>query len=46
MVRAVLEGVAYNSRWLLTYVEKFVDRKLESIRIIAAAPARSCGVRL
>lgn len=40
MVRAVLEGVAYNSRWLFTYVEKFVDRKLDSIRIIGGG-ARS-----
>jgi xylulokinase len=40
MVRAVLEGVAYNSRWLLTYVEQFLGRKLESIRIIGGG-ARS-----
>ena len=40
MVRAVLEGVAYNSRWLLTYVEQFVGRKLESIRMIGGG-ARS-----
>ncbi|WP_224248512.1 xylulokinase [Hyalangium gracile] len=40
LVRAVLEGVAYNSRWLLGYVEQFVGRKLESIRIIGGG-ARS-----
>ena len=40
LVRAVLEGVAYNSRWLLTYVEKFVGRRLDSIRIIGGG-ARS-----
>jgi xylulokinase len=40
MVRAVLEGVAYNSRWLFTYVEKFVGRRLDSIRIIGGG-ARS-----
>ncbi len=40
MVRAVLEGVAYNSRWLLMYVEQFLGRKLESIRIIGGG-ARS-----
>lgn len=40
LVRAVLEGVAYNSRWLLTYVEKFVGRELESIRLIGGG-ARS-----
>jgi xylulokinase len=26
LVRSVLEGVAYNSRWLLTTVEKFINR--------------------
>lgn len=40
LVRAVMEGVAYNSRWLFTYVEQFVDRKLESIRMIGGG-ARS-----
>ncbi|HEX5753759.1 MAG TPA: FGGY-family carbohydrate kinase [Archangium sp.] len=40
MVRAVLEGVAYNSRWLFTYVEKFVGRRLDSLRIIGGG-ARS-----
>jgi xylulokinase len=34
LVRAVFEGVAYNSRWLLTYVERFVKRRLDSIRLI------------
>ncbi|WP_375768088.1 FGGY-family carbohydrate kinase [Archangium gephyra] len=40
MVRAVLEGVAYNSRWLFTYVEKFVGRRLDSLRLIGGG-ARS-----
>jgi xylulokinase len=34
LVRAVLEGVAYNSRWLLTYVEKFIKRRLEAVTMI------------
>ncbi len=34
LVRAVFEGVAYNSRWLLGYVEKFIKRRLDPIRII------------
>jgi xylulokinase len=34
MVRAVYEGVAFNSRWLLSAVEKFVGRKLESLAFI------------
>ena len=40
MVRAVFEGVAYNSRWLLETVENFVDRRLDPIRFIGGG-ARS-----
>ena len=40
LVRAVMEGVAYNSRWLFGYVERFVGRQLEPIRIIGGG-ARS-----
>ncbi len=34
LVRAVLEGVAYNSRWLHDAVERFVQRRLDPVRII------------
>jgi len=34
MVRAVLEGVAYNSRWLHEAVERFARRRLDPIRLI------------
>ncbi len=34
VVRAVLEGVAYNSRWLMGYVERFIGRRLEAINIV------------
>jgi len=34
MVRAVMEGVAFNSKWLLKYVEIFAKRKFEAINII------------
>jgi xylulokinase len=34
LVRAVLEGVAYNNRWLHEAVESFAGRRLEPIRII------------
>ncbi len=34
MVRAVYEGVALNSRWLLEAVEKFAGRRLESLAFI------------
>jgi len=34
LVRAVLEGVACNSRWLLTYVERFVGRRLDAVTAV------------
>jgi xylulokinase len=34
MVRAVLEGVAYNNHWLHGYVEKFVRARLDPIRLV------------
>lgn len=34
MFRAVLEGVAFNSRWLLGAVEKFIKRPFEAIHMI------------
>jgi xylulokinase len=40
LVRAVLEGVAYNARWLLVYVEKFIERRLDAITVVGGG-ARS-----
>ena len=34
MVRAVFEGVAFNSRWLLGAVEKFTGRPFESLAFV------------
>jgi xylulokinase len=34
MVRAVFEGVAYNSRWLLNYVERLIKRPAEAINFV------------
>lgn len=34
MVRAVFEGVAFNSKWLLKYVEKLIKNKMTKINII------------
>ena len=34
MVRSVLEGVAYNARWLFEYYEKFLKRRVPSIRML------------
>jgi xylulokinase len=35
--RAVMEGVAYNLRWLKGYVEKFIGRPFQSLRFIGGA---------
>jgi xylulokinase len=40
LVRAVMEGVAYNSRWLLGYVERFIGRRLEAVTAVGGG-ARS-----
>jgi len=40
MIRAVFEGVAYNSRWLLGYVEKFAKKRLDPI-VMVGGGARS-----
>ena len=40
LIRAVLEGVAYNSRWLHDGVERFAGRRLDSIRMVGGG-ARS-----
>jgi len=34
MIRAVFEGVAYNARWLLDAVEKFIGRRMDPINFI------------
>ncbi len=34
IVRAVFEGIAFNSKWLLGCVEKFIKRKIDPINII------------
>ena len=34
MIRAVMEGVAYNTRWMLQYVEKYIGHPLNPINII------------
>jgi xylulokinase len=34
LIRAVFEGVAYNAKWLLGYLEKFIKRPLSTINFI------------
>ena len=44
-VRAVLEGVAFNLRWLLPHVERFVGKRFERLRFVAGRPRPICGAR-
>jgi xylulokinase len=37
MVRAILEGVAFNMRWLLPAVERFADTRFEELRFSGGA---------
>jgi xylulokinase len=39
LVRAVLEGVAYNARWLLEATEKFAGRPLVGLRLLGGGAA-------
>jgi xylulokinase len=41
MIRSVYEGVAYNSKWLLKYVENFAGKKFDSINIIGGGAKSS-----
>jgi xylulokinase len=41
MIRSVLEGVAYNTKWSLNYVERFVRRKLDPLNIIGGGAESS-----
>jgi xylulokinase len=34
IIRAFLEGIAFNTRWLLSPVEKFLGRKVDAINIV------------
>jgi xylulokinase len=34
IVRAVMEGVAYNTKWSLDYVERFIKRKMNALNMI------------
>jgi xylulokinase len=46
MVRAVFEGVAFNTRWLLGHVERFVGSRLEPITMVGggASSALWCQI--
>jgi xylulokinase len=38
-VRAVLEGIAFNLRWLLPHVERFVGKRFDALRFVGGAAA-------
>ena len=44
--RAFLEGVAYNNRWALRYVEKFIGRKMDTINIIGGGAKSDLWCRI
>lgn len=46
LVRAVLEGVAYNSRWLLAAVERFCGRELPALRVIGGGANSALWCRI
>ncbi len=39
--RAVFEGVAYNSRWLLKYVEQFIGRRVTAINAVGGGAKKT-----
>jgi xylulokinase len=39
LVRAVMEGIACNARWLFEHTEKFVGRRLDPVRLIGGGGA-------
>jgi xylulokinase len=46
LVRAVLEGVAYNNRWLHEAVERFARRRLDPVRIIGGGAISDLWCRI
>jgi xylulokinase len=46
LIRAVLEGVAFNSRWTLQYVEKFIGRRMDPLNIIGGGARSGAWCRI
>jgi xylulokinase len=46
LVRAVYEGVAFNTRWLLDTVERFVGRRLDPITMIGGGAQSDLWCRI
>ena len=46
LIRAVMEGVAANSAWLLPYVEKFAGRELAPLRLLGGGAQSSAWCQI
>lgn len=46
IARALYEGVALNTRWSMKYVERFVGRRLDPIRIVGGAATSDLWCRI
>ncbi|HPA72666.1 MAG TPA: FGGY-family carbohydrate kinase [Spirochaetota bacterium] len=46
LIRACYEGVAYNTRWSLKYVEKFIGRKFENLSMIGGGAKSATWCRI
>jgi len=46
LVRAVLEGVALNTRWMLVHVERLLRRRLDPIRIVGGGARSALWCRI
>ena len=45
LVRSVLEGVAYNARWLFDAYEKFLRRPVPKVRLLGGARRATSGAK-
>ncbi|MBP7584177.1 MAG: FGGY-family carbohydrate kinase [Spirochaetes bacterium] len=46
LIRACYEGVAYNTRWSLKYVEKFIGQKFENLSMIGGGAKSATWCRI
>ncbi len=46
IIRAFLEGVAFNQRWALQYVEKFAGRRMNPLHIVGGGAASELWCRI
>jgi len=46
IIRSAMEGVAYNNRWSLKYVERFIGRKMDPINIIGGGAKSDLWCRI